>query len=185
MTTRQKRRIYWDSVCFISRIQEQPGRILSLRSISDQAEAGNVDIVCSTWTIAEVVRLKGDPAPISVSDEQKIRDFFENPYIHARTLDRFTAELSAKITRQFGVKPKDAVHLATAILWEADEFHTYEDKLVNLDGQIEMTPGGPTLKIVRPTGVYQTSLLGDADDDAERAENVDADESGPPVQPVE
>ena len=38
----------------------------------------------------------------------------------------------------------DAIHLATAILWEVDAFFTYEGRLLRLDGKID------GLKIEKP-----------------------------------
>lgn len=54
-----------------------------------------------------------------------VTEFFENPFIELRNLDRFVAEKARPIVRQFGLKPPDAIHVATAILMKVDLLHTF------------------------------------------------------------
>lgn len=50
--------LYWDSVVFIDRIEQTPGRIHRLRPITNAALRGEVVIVTSALTMVEVVKLK-------------------------------------------------------------------------------------------------------------------------------
>jgi PIN domain len=45
-----------------------------------------------------------------------------------------------------GIKTPDAIHLATAILYRATEFHTFDERLLDLSGNV----GGHGLKICKP-----------------------------------
>lgn len=40
------------------------------------------------------------------------------------------------IPRGFSLKPPDAIHLATAKVWEVDEFHTYDAKLFKFEAMM-------------------------------------------------
>jgi predicted nucleic acid-binding protein len=71
--------------------------------------------------------------------EEMIRQFFENEYISIRNVDRFVAERARPLVRKCGVKPADAVQLATAILVDAHVMETYDSKLLKLSGLDEIT----------------------------------------------
>ena len=161
----QPERIYWDSCVVISCIEQTPNRYPALKTIIRDAQAGSLVLVVSTLVIAEVVKLN-----VSTESEQKqaklIQDFFENDYIELRTIDRLTAELAAKISREYGLKPPDAIHTATAIRHECKCLQTYDgeqgchSKLLAFDGKI----GWPTLAIKLPEDrqiVQQKNMLPD------------------------
>lgn len=86
--------------------------------------------------------------------EQKIVDFFENEYILVVDVDRKAAEEARKISRQHAVKPKDAVHLATATLAKLEIFDTWDGGLTKLDGKV----GNPPLRISHPRWEGQPQL---------------------------
>jgi len=49
-----------------------------------------------------------------------------------------------------GLKPQDAVHLASALVANVPIFHTFDEKLIKLDKQLSLGDGRH-LSIVRPT----------------------------------
>ena len=49
-------KVYWDSCVFIDRIQRTPGRIAVLEEITNAAEAHEIEIITSNFTIAEVCK---------------------------------------------------------------------------------------------------------------------------------
>ncbi len=59
-----------------------------------------------------------------------------------------------------GLKPPDAVHLATAAVSpDVEEMHTFDDRLLKLDGLIDKADG-TKLKICKPeAGVSSAPLL--------------------------
>ena len=80
-------------------------------------------------------------------DVAKIRDFFENDYIVIRNVDRLIAEKAGDIVRTHPIKPPDAIHIATALSSKCECLHTYDKKLLHLDGKV----GWPTLSIKLPS----------------------------------
>ncbi len=145
-------RIYWDRCVYISCIEETPGRYPVLREVLRDAESGTIVLVASALVIAEVVKLENSSEP-AAKQADLIRDFFENDYIHVRALDRAIAEEAVKISRTHGIKPPDAIHIATALRWECSCLQTYDGedgdskKLLAFDRKI----GWPALPIALPS----------------------------------
>lgn len=170
--------VYWDSMVIIHRIQRTPEHIPILEQITDAAERGEIKIVVSTYSIAEVVK-DPDGGVLSEEEDQKIIDLFENDYFIVRDITIPISHLSRQISRKFGVKPKDAVHLATAILWKVPVFHTYEDRLLSKDGKI----GDPPLKIAKPYYTGQQSLIfeakAEAKEEKSEAKNIEQSTNTP------
>lgn len=132
-----ERKLYWDSDVFIDLLEQTPGRIHRLAPIVTAAEHGSVVIVTSALTMVEVVKLKN----LNLLDdqiEQLVAEFFENDYISIRNVDRFVAEKARPIVRKCGIKPPDAIQVATAILMEVDVMHTFDAKLIGLSGLVEI-----------------------------------------------
>lgn len=144
--------VYWDSCVFIDLFQQTPLRYEACLHITDRAEKGKLQIVTSAVTISEVSRVKN----VGVIDEktsQKILDFFENPYIYVRQLDRETGKDAHVLARLHNLTPLDSIHLATALSVSAvTEFHTYDgitkrrQGILKWDGKI----GHPRMKIIKP-----------------------------------
>jgi len=147
---------YWDSMLFIHRIQRTPEHLVVLDQLAEDAQNGKLNIVVSTFTLAEVIK-DPDGQQLSETEDQKIIEFFENPYIIIRPLTYPISLLARKISREFGTKPKDAVHLATAVYWNIPQFFTFEKGLINKDGKLG-DPQKP-LRISEPKWVGQQSLI--------------------------
>jgi len=143
----KKRRCYWDACCFIDLIQQTTSRIEVLEQLRSQAQRGEIDIVTSSYTLAEVIK-DDKGAPVNDDDEQRIATLFLEPYIGVRLLHRQVGNKARQIARAHSLKPGDAIHVATAILEEADVLHTYDEKrLLKRNGVI----GDPPLRIERPS----------------------------------
>ncbi len=128
MTTTKIRRLYWDSCNFISLIAEdEVERADTCQHILDDAENGKVQIVTSTLTIAEVVKPKGSPS-FTAEKERLIKTFFLHEYILLYDVTRTIAENARELSRQHGLNPRDAIHLATALASDADVFQTWNTR---------------------------------------------------------
>ncbi len=139
-------RVYWDSMTFIYRLKRVPEHILILEHITKSAEQGNLLIVTSAFTMAEVAMV----SDTEDDDEQEriIEDFFENDFIRLIPVDRRVSKKAREILRVFpGVKGKDAVHLATACITPGIiAMHTYDGPLLKKNGRLP----GCTVPIIKP-----------------------------------
>ena len=70
---------YWDSACFLAVMKNEP-KGEQCEGVIQAAEAGRVLIVTSTWTLTEVIRIKGMEY-MTESDDEVIRGFFQREYI--------------------------------------------------------------------------------------------------------
>lgn len=144
-------KVYWDSCCFIGLLQDEADKSPALTHLTQQAAANELIIVTSTLAIAEVCKLP-DTGTQPEEQTRRVLDFFENPYIVVRTLDRAIAERANRISRDTGIRPLDAVHVATGILAGCDVFYTYDGKkkskkgLLQYDGAAWLQP----MRIAQP-----------------------------------
>lgn len=98
-----------------------------------------------------MIWLNGHPK-VSRDDAALIRAFFARSYLQIREVDRRIAELAQDIVWEHGVRPKDAIHVATAvdvlrtIGKDFQQFDTFDDELIKHTGRI----GDPPLRIGKP-----------------------------------
>lgn len=139
-------KVYWDSDCFLGWLQEEADKQALCKQVISEAEVGNLKILTSALTIAEVLMLKGHDR-IPADRSAVVRDFFKQPYISVRSLTRRTAELAQSLVWSSGVYPKDAVHVATALEAETAVIHTFDERLIKKSGLV----GGAPLVIQKPS----------------------------------
>jgi len=139
-------RPYLESSVFISLIK---GEVINgtdrgeiAQHILSDASAGRWPILTSTFTLAEVIKARDTPL-LTPAEEKRIDDFFKHEYIKLVILDREVAELARKLARDHGLRPPDAVHLASAVKARADELLTWDEN----DFPINTTIGGVTIKL--------------------------------------
>lgn len=158
-------RIYWDAAAWIAYIQkEMPGpdssftepRYEMCRTVLKRAEAGEVDIVTSAYTLAEVCKRAKDPT----SPGMNLPSFFNQRYILLTNVDKVVG-LRAQSLQFAGVgrlSPQDAVHLASALVANVPIFHTFDAALLKLDSILILDDGNP-MRIVQPTGENPPDLF--------------------------
>ena len=150
------RRIARDSCAWIAHIQREkiPGengviedRGTMCRRVLHAAEKGALEIVASTISLAEVIRKNRDAG----LDDQNVRDFFDNDYILLVSVDKLVGDRARQLMLDghAKLKPVDAIHLATAAVVNAEALHTFDDRLLALDGKINKLDG-TKLKIGKP-----------------------------------
>lgn len=138
-------RRYWDSDCFIGWLQAEPDKESYCRQVLEEAEAGNIIIVTSALTIAEVLALRGRPR-VPPSNRDTVARFFRREYIVVRSVTRRLSELARDLVWDHSIEPKDAIHVATAIEAKLALLNTFDDKLIRRSGLL----GDPKLLIQRP-----------------------------------
>jgi predicted nucleic acid-binding protein len=146
-----KPRVYWDSCIFIHAFKKTPAHFNTILDIEKQAKAGSLEIFVSALVIAEVVNHKPPGQAMTDGDIRYIRNYFRNKFIKIVPVDRPIATRAADIVRNNGLKPPDAVHVATALRTECDVFYTYDGD-GNQPGLLQHNQkiGVPSLPIKRP-----------------------------------
>jgi predicted nucleic acid-binding protein len=157
---RSQKLYYWDSCVFLSRFQRTAGRIDIIEKITSAAEDGQVRLLISTYSLSEVVRVspsKDDEGKEVILTENQIESelalisgYFENDYIIIKPITQVIAEMAREYVAKFGLKPGDAIHVATAIFWDVPVLHTYDDKVLKRTGKI-CKDGCAPLIIEEPT----------------------------------
>lgn len=138
-------RRYWDSDCFLGWLKAEEEKVGLCRQVLNRAEAGHLQIVTSALTIAEVLDLRGHEK-IGRDRRQQVIDFFKKPYIITVSITRRIAEESRELVWDHGIKPKDALHVATAAHTKVPLLNTFDGGLIRKSGTI----GSPKIIIEHP-----------------------------------
>lgn len=147
--------LYWDSCPFIALIGNNEERRNMCRLIMKETEKGNLRIVTSALTFAEVIRPEPDGQPIlDTAQELEVLRFLDNEYIVVHGVDRQIGNMARQVARQTGLKPPDAIHVATALRIEAKVLHTYDRKMLSQNAQL----GFPPLQIEEPRWNVQSEM---------------------------
>lgn len=145
--------IYWDSDCFLGWLQEEAGKVELCRGTLERAGKGEVGIITSSLALAEVLWMRGGPK-LPEDKATKLRAFFRRSYIRVYNLTRGIAESAQDLVWHHDVRPKDAVHVATAIELKVPTLETFDDGLLKKAGKI----GAPPLVIRKPLPPLQGVL---------------------------
>ncbi|ODU68742.1 MAG: hypothetical protein ABT11_15545 [Novosphingobium sp. SCN 66-18] len=150
------RRVAWDACTWIATIIQEKvplkgGRVedraILCNHVIDMATRKQVEIATSGLSLAEVCK----DEQVKREDGDVLADFFRNEYILIVPVDRYVGTLARELMQAGhpGLRPPDAVHLATAVIADATEFHTFDSALLKLDDKI-LRPTGGTLRITKP-----------------------------------
>lgn len=135
------RRQYWDSSLFISYLAgTEIDRVETIQALLEQHERSGIEIIVSSFAIAEVRRIAVEGATTPHNDEgavetvvyhpdhlRRVRNLFISLELEIRVLTPRIAERAAEIGDTFPrLLPPDCVHIATAIEAEADVLFTYD-----------------------------------------------------------
>lgn len=158
-------RIYWDSCAWLGLINAEPDKLPDVRAVYGLARKGLVEIWTSTIAIVEANRLATEmqlPKPISPESIAQIDDLLFQPFVHLINLDQTVAKRARKILRETqGLKKRpDAIHLASAVIWNIPLFHTYDhDDLLHLNGSI-FCVDGTKMEITLAKSPFDGGLFG-------------------------
>jgi predicted nucleic acid-binding protein len=177
-----KPQYYWDACAWIALIQQEPGRFESLRHLIDEAKAGNVKIWTSNFTLAEVYKRPcGDEQKsLLPPNDEAFADYILQDFVERVQVDYDVGTLARGLLRKYPLiqKPQDGIHLATALLNNVDELHTFDrENLLGLTEKINRRDG-KLLKICHPPKPPQPqpkepdllTMIEEKADDAQRAE---------------
>ena len=164
--------IYWDACCFVYLLNGDPLRGAALGHVYANAQAGQILLVTSTFSIVEVnhvvtEQLGAPPDPATEAgidrfwNDRTSLQFIEFDFFVARTARTLIRDLRAKATNKDEVPSNgDAVHLASAMTrsralatrrgagGSIDEIQTYDGRW---QGTFQPVVG---IDIAEPTTLY-------------------------------
>jgi len=135
----------WCSCTIIYYLAGYPAAKPECDLIIEEAERGETEIVVSVLSEAEVVKLDKE---LDTDAELMIEEFFGRSYIIRAALEPQTAKKARALVRRYpGIKPLDAVHIATALQHDVPILETYDNGMIAISGK----EGNPPLIIRQPT----------------------------------
>ncbi len=147
MTTESRHEIrYWDSCNWISLIAEDEAeRAFVCENVLKDMVAGRLTIITSALTLAEV-GARRQPAQRLNQANAKIDSFFRQyDFLHVHDVTRSVAEKSRRLSQKHGLKPADAIHLATALESGADVLETWNTRdFLKLRGKVSVNIREPS-----------------------------------------
>lgn len=131
---------YWDSGVFVAYFNDESNRADTVETLLNDGNEGRLTIITSAFACVEVLKLK-DHDHLSKEHEQMISDFFEYPFIKIVDATRGVCEAARHLIWKYpSLKPKDAVHLASALAYVEREYldvlFSYDADFLKLDGVI-------------------------------------------------
>lgn len=148
-------RIYWDSDCFLAYLKAEVGKVDLAAATLERAKAGEVVIFTSALTVAEVLWMRGE-AMIGMDKAAMVRRMFRHSYFRVRNVTRSVAEAAQELVWNQSIRPKDAVHVATALEVPVPTLETFDASLIAKSGKI----GTSTLVIRKPLPPLQGNFSG-------------------------
>ena len=106
------------------------------------------------FTLAEVYKRRCDDEQKSLlpAQDQAFEDLILQTFVERVQVDYDVGVLARRLLRKYPTikQPQDAIHLATALLSDVDELHTFDrPNLLDLSEKIE-SPSGKKLRICHP-----------------------------------
>ena len=138
-------RRYWDSNCFLGWLQDEPDKATKCATVLALVDRGEIEIVTSALTLAEVLMLRGHPKLLR-DRRVDIAALFNRKNIKPMALTRRIAEEARELVWGHGIKPKDAIHVASALASGASVLNTFDGDLISKSGET----GDPPLVIEIP-----------------------------------
>jgi predicted nucleic acid-binding protein len=150
----EKPQYYWDACAWIALIQQEPDRLDSLTYVFDEAKNRRVQIWTSMFTLAEVYKrpCDGEQKSLLPPQDQVFEDLILQAFVERVQVDYDVGVLARRLLRTYPTiqKPQDAIHVATALLNDLDELHTFDrQNLLDLSDKIDCK-NGKKLRICNP-----------------------------------
>ena len=146
-------KIYWDSDCFLAHLQSEKDKAEKCDGVLQKAGRGEVLIVSSALTLAEVLWMRGAPR-LPREKAELAQKFIRRSMIRIYNVSWKIAESAQIYVWDNDVSPKDAIHAATAIHLGADALETFDAGLIAKSGVL----GSPILLIREPEEPLQRSF---------------------------
>ena len=152
--------IYWDSCTYLDFLRGGHTNQKHMRGVLADWAAGKVTLVTATLTITEVlyVRCVQPAAWLDPSRRSDLLSLFSPSGDRKLTLVELTrpiAEAARDLCWNHGIRPKDAVHVASAVAARCAVLHTHDEDLQKRNRQVG---GNPILEITEPAWTWQAGM---------------------------
>ncbi len=152
--------VYWDSVIYITILAgDKKDKALYEGSIYalTQMEKRNSFLV-----VSQLVNIEVTPTIRPPKIKEKFENVLKRSNVTLVSMGKRVSELASQIIdickdMDRVIKPPDSIHLATALIYNVDEFYTNDDKLLKLDGILKV-PKYNVPKIIKPPLPTQLTL---------------------------
>ena len=121
-------RVYLDANVYLAWLRGEEGRVDTARELLTAGQERRLTIVASTLVHAEVCGHGEVRSAKAVDVDAKIRAFFDRGFLRWVEVDLPTARHARMLSREYGLRGADAVHLASAIRGRAETFMTWDTK---------------------------------------------------------
>ncbi len=134
---------YWDACIWITLISDRHSdRGKACEYVLEQARSGTCELWTSSFCLAEVFKRKCGAEAVGIAEEQDayFEDLIEQEFVHKVSVDVDVGKVARRLLRRFPPigKPQDAIHVATCLLNDLDQLHTFDRAdLLSFDGQLE------------------------------------------------
>lgn len=129
--------VYLEPSMILAYLQKEKGRWPECNACINSLKSGQFHGITSALSMAEVAKPKGgDARTIPLDKYKEMEQFFEYSWLSLVGVDRRVAKRARELVRQYNIRGADAVHLATAQVFDADFLFTYDDDLLDLASQI-------------------------------------------------
>ena len=124
------KKIYWDACIWIAFINREEGKFPQCDYLVEQARKNKLTIWTSCLSLAEVFKKKCAGENIALPEEKDVafEDYVHQDFFFEIQMDHDIGVEARKLLRTYKIlkKPTDAIHLASAIINNLDEFHTFD-----------------------------------------------------------
>lgn len=131
---------YWDSSVFVAYFNDEAGRADVVETLLNDGLEGKLTVITSSFACVEVIKLK-EHKQLTKEQEDMISDFFRYPFIKLVDATRKICEDARHlIWKHTALRPKDAVHLASALAYvqreHLDILFSYDGDFIDLSGSL-------------------------------------------------
>jgi len=173
--------VYWDSCTFIGLLNREPSKVNACADVWDEAQNGHTLIYTSYLAFTEVFKVKCSTVgtALTVDQDKQIEQVLMQKWIRPVIVDERTAISARRLLRSHSEckKPADGIHLATALILNVDEMHTFDKSdLLRLNGKV-LRADGKMLKICLPSASQPPTIPPIPDDLLHEYEQAQASKS--------
>jgi predicted nucleic acid-binding protein len=144
-------RHYWDTTTWID-LHNEPVTIPAgpCRTLWTAVEKGSIELLFSAITIAEVLNKPDDGSPRPWPDPNDFDKIFDHDRLVLVQVDRAVAERVRSIRRRISIKTPDAIHIACALHYNADQLISRDAGVLKAHGAWFRRDGKP-LSVLTPS----------------------------------